>query len=120
MPHLTLEVTDNVDQPIAFDALFAELHQVLASVAGIRVDNCKSRALRRKIYYIGDGGTSKAFVHLEMCILEGRTAEAKQAVGKLCLQVLQRYFARSSGELDLQITLEVRDMQPAAYFKATL
>jgi 5-carboxymethyl-2-hydroxymuconate isomerase len=118
MPHLTLEITDNVDQPIAFDQLFAELHQVLASVAGIRIDNCKGRALRRKIYYIGDGGAGKAFVHLEICILESRTAETKRAVGEQCLQVLQRHFARSSGQLELQITLEVRDMPPAAYFKA--
>jgi len=130
MPHLTLEYTDNVGQSIDFHALFAELHHMLASVAGISIDNCKSRAVCLDTYHVGDGQAQSAFVHLEIRLLEGRSAELKREIGARGLQVLERYFAGSLGERDLQITrdpqitrdlqitLEVRDMQRQAYFKA--
>jgi 5-carboxymethyl-2-hydroxymuconate isomerase len=120
MPHITLEYTYNIDQSIEFRALFAELHQMLASVAGVSIDNCKSRAICLDTYHIGDGEAQNAFVHLEIQLLEGRSAELKQEIGARGLQVLKRYFAGSLGKLDLQITLEVRDMQRQAYFKAVL
>ncbi len=117
MPHVTLEYTDNIDQTIEFHDLFAELHQVLASTAGINVNNCKSRAIRLHTYHIGEGQTENAFVHLEIRLLQGRPAELKREIGQRGLQVLERHFGPSLGEHNLQITLEVRDMQRQAYFK---
>ena len=117
MPHVTLEYTNNVDQDIEFCDLFSELHQVLASTAGIDVNNCKSRAIRLHTYHIGEGQTENAFVHLEIQLLEGRPAELKREIGQRGLQVLARHLNPSLGKYDLQITLEVRDMQRQSYFK---
>jgi 5-carboxymethyl-2-hydroxymuconate isomerase len=118
MPHITLEYTDNIDQPIEFHALFAELHQVLADVAGIDIANCKSRARRLDTYHIGEEETGNAFVHLEVQLFEGRSPELKREIGKRGLDVLKKHFARSLGDHNLQITLQVRDIQRQAYFKA--
>jgi len=118
MPHITLEYTDNIDQPIEFRDLFAELHQVLASIAGISIANCKSRARCLDTYHIGEGKAGNAFVHLEVRLLEGRSAELKREIGERGLEVLKKHFARSLSDRDLQITLGVRDMQRQAYFKA--
>ena len=118
MPHITLEYTDNIDQPIEFRDLFAELHQVLSSVAGISIANCKSRARCLDTYHIGEGKAGNAFVHLEVRLLEGRSAELKREIGERGLEVLKKHFARSLSDRHLQITLEVRDMQRQAYFKA--
>ena len=118
MPHITLEYTDNIDQPIEFHDLFSELHQVLASVAGINITNCKSRARSLDTYHIGEGEAGNAFAHLEVRLLEGRSAELKREIGERGLEVLKKHFARSLSDRDLQITLEVQDIQRQAYFKA--
>jgi 5-carboxymethyl-2-hydroxymuconate isomerase len=118
MPHITLEYTDNIGQPIEFRDLFAELHQVLASIAGISIANCKSRALSLDTYHVGEGKAGNAFVHLEVQLLEGRSAELKREIAERGLEVLKKHFARSLSDRHLQITLEVRDMQRQAYFKA--
>jgi 5-carboxymethyl-2-hydroxymuconate isomerase len=117
MPQLTLEYTDNVRDTVDFDLLFLELHEILSEVAGIRVDNCKSRAVGLSDYRVGSGEAGAAFVHLEVAILEGRALETKQELGRRMLEALRGAYAGTLAELALQITVEVRDLQKALYFK---
>jgi 5-carboxymethyl-2-hydroxymuconate isomerase len=117
MPHLILEYTENVGQDVLFRELLAQLHQVLADTAGIQIENCKSRALRRDVACIGRGEPQGAFVHLEVRLLAGRSPELKQTIGRQYLDILQGTFGPSPAELRLQITVEIVDMEPGAYFK---
>jgi len=117
MPQLTLEYTANVDQEIVVDDLFARLHQVLVDVGGLPIGNCKSRAVRLEDYYIAGGGPRNAFAHLTIRLLEGRSIELKQEIGRASLRVLGQYFAPSSANLDLQLTVELHDIERATYFK---
>ena len=117
MPHLMLEYTGNVSGVIRPDELLPELHQVLAQEAGINIGNCKSRAIRRDDYCIGQGEDRQAFVHLEIRVLEGRSSEVKKAIGEHSLAVLEDHLASASHELDLQLTVEIVDMQRTGYFK---
>ncbi len=70
MPQITLQFTDNIKALPNFNFLFAEVHQTLNNIAGIKIENCKSRAIKLEKYYIGDGTNSQGFVHLEVKILE--------------------------------------------------
>ena len=117
MPHIMLEYTDNIDQPIEFRDLFAELHQVLADTAGINIANFKSRARCLHTYHIGEGEAGNAFVHVEVHLFEGRSVEVKRAIGERGLGVLKKHLAQSLSDHNLQITFQVRDIQRQAYFK---
>ncbi len=117
MPQITLEYTANVDQPIEFRDLFAELHQVLAGAAGINITNFKSRARCLDTYHVGEGKAGSAFVHLVVELFEGRSVELKREIGGRGIEVLKKHFARSLSDLDLQITLQMRDIQRQTYFK---
>jgi 5-carboxymethyl-2-hydroxymuconate isomerase len=119
VPHLTLEYTANLAQDIPFSSLFSELHQVLSNVCGVHVANCKSRAVRHETYVIGQGEVENAFVHLTVQIMKGRSPELKGELGCALMEVLQRYYTASAAQHRLQITVEIRDLQRAAYFKAT-
>ena len=117
MPHLTLEYTSNVRQHVNLGELFSALHGVLAQVGGVSIENCKSRAVKHHDFYIGSGGSNKAFVHLGMTMLEGRPLALKQKVGENILRLLKDTYAASMVEHDLQITVEIRDIQRTTYFK---
>ena len=117
MPQVTLEYTANIAQEVHAHELFSELHQTLADVLGVRVDNCKSRAFRLDAYHIGKGEAQNAFVHLDVRFLAGRPLEVKQDVGQRCLRLLEAYFEPSRAALELQITVEVRDVERQTYFK---
>jgi 5-carboxymethyl-2-hydroxymuconate isomerase len=118
MPQITLQYTDNVQQREAFSELFAQIHLIVSEVGGIRVGNCKSRAIRLEDYFVAAGDAQRGFVHLDLAILEGRTVEVKRELGQRCLDTLKRNYEPVNKALDLQITVEIRDMRRDAYFKS--
>jgi 5-carboxymethyl-2-hydroxymuconate isomerase len=116
VPHLVLEYSANVTQEVAWDRLFAHLHQAVAE-AGAPLAGCKSRAVRHDTYHVADGRPGGAFVHLSIALLPGRTDEASAALSGRCLQLLVEEFRPSLESLDLQITVEVRDLHRESYQK---
>ena len=117
MPNIVLEYTSNVSEAIDFKDLFSSIHQVLHEVGGIKLDNCKSRAVEIGVFHIGDGHPSNAFVQLSVAFLAGRSKETKRQIGNDCLTQLKRFYEKSMARLDLQITVEISDIQPLEYFK---
>ena len=117
MPHIRLEYTANVAQPPAFGQLFLELHRTLNSVAGIDINNCKSRAVRLEEYLIAQAEDTKAFVHLDVSFLEGHSDEVRREIGARFLESARRSFATAIAGQDLQISVEIRDIDRKFYFK---
>jgi 5-carboxymethyl-2-hydroxymuconate isomerase len=117
MPHLTIEYTGNLEPERGFDSLFARLHSVLNDLGGIKKANCKSRAVRVDRFLVGEGGADAAFVHADVRFLEGRPVPVKREIGKAILAVLRESFPPLPGIRDLQITVEIRDIRRAMYFK---
>jgi 5-carboxymethyl-2-hydroxymuconate isomerase len=116
MPHLTLEYSSNLDPDPDFATLFSRFHEILAA-AGIKKENCKSRAVSRARFFIGTGGSGRAFVHLDARILQGRAPETKRAIGGQLLAALRDHFRAPENVDDLQLTVEIRDMARHSYFK---
>lgn len=118
MPQLVLEYSSNIRQKIDSAVLLGEIASVISAAGEIPVEHFKSRLVRREMYLVGKGGERDAFVHLEAGIFSGRTLEVKRRIGEDCIEYLEEYFSPSAGELSLQITVEIRDMEKDAYFKA--
>lgn len=117
MPHLKLEYTANLAHAAPPSDLFLALHHMLHSVAGIRVENCKSRWHPVDDWVAGTGEAEAAFVHLDLRFLEGRPPELRRAVGEAALEILHTHFRENAAGVDLQITVEVGEIQRAGYFK---
>ena len=117
MPHLTLEHTANAQPDQNFADVFIKLHRVLSEVGGIKVDNCKSRSRQVDNAFIALGGDGLGFVHLNVRFMEGRSAPLKQKMGELMKGILLETFSAAETALDLQITVEIRDIRRDEYFK---
>ena len=115
MPHLILEYTANVSEPDDMAAIMLKMHRVLNETGGIRLGNCKSRTRRLDSYAVGDGSPDNAFLHLDVRFMEGRSEATKRAIGQELLQILKQEFPDTN--LDLQITVEIRDILANSYFK---
>jgi 5-carboxymethyl-2-hydroxymuconate isomerase len=117
MPHLTLEYTSNLDGNPPTPELLLAIHTLLEAVAGIRADNCKSRWHRLEDWVMGRGDSATAFVHLDLRFLEGRAPEVQQAVGEGALEILKAHFLAGARPMEIQITVEIREIRKATYFK---
>lgn len=116
MPHVTLEYSANLPQLSDFRVLFDEIHRVLNSTGGIKLENCKSRARIAEHFHIGDGNPENGFIHLNIEFVAGRTTEVKQAIGRECLALLQHHYQAQLNNA-LQITVNIVDISLDAYFK---
>lgn len=117
MPHLTLEYTANLAQSVDLVGILHELHRLMTDAAGVRIENLKSRAIRRDVFVIGEGEHEEGFVHLEIALLSGRPAAIKEQIGRQSLTILERHFAPQENASSVQITVEIRDIDRASYFK---
>lgn len=127
MPHIKLEYTQNVSFPADAGALFAEIHRLINSVAGVDIGNCKSRLYKIENFWVGDGaltGTDKSsaglapgFVHLEVRFIEGRPVHIKNSLAEQLKQALLEFLAGVLDQSDLQVTVEVSDIVRDEYAK---
>lgn len=117
MPHLTLEYSSNVLEPASWDDVFRRAHDVLVEIGQIRRENCKSRAVRRDQYLVGNSRKGEAFIHLDVRFLEGRPAAVKRSIGERLLSLLREHFCADDHSRVLQITVEIRDIRKDEYFK---
>lgn len=115
MPHLVLELSDNlIDRP-DLRAVLLELHEVLVATGAFAREDIKSRVLRHATFAVADGAPERAFVALEIRILEGRSEAVKAAASDGALAVLERAFPASLARLPVGLSVEVRDMARASY-----
>jgi 5-carboxymethyl-2-hydroxymuconate isomerase len=114
MPHIRLEFSNNLPAEIADRELLGDIHQILAS-HGVSIGNCKSRVDERRTFVVGDDTQDASFVHLDVSLLEGRTAETKALMGQALLERLVAAYAHATPAP--QITVEVRDIRRGEYFK---
>ncbi|MDH3692003.1 MAG: hypothetical protein OEU36_21395 [Gammaproteobacteria bacterium] len=117
MPHITLEYSSNITQTVNFEDLFSDFHRTLAEVGGVRINNCKSRGIRRDVFLVGEGDPKAAFVHVDVLLVEGRSQQWMQRVGQPMLQSVEQAFEESKRNLQLQITVHFRDLKRERYFK---
>ena len=117
VPHLYLDYSSNITQSVDFRALFQEIHAAFVEVDGVPINNCKSRAVRRDDFYIGDGQEDHAFVHLQVSALAGRSPDTKTALNQALLSLLEKHYHASLSRLRLQLSVEFRDLERTSYAK---
>jgi len=117
MPHVVLEYSRNVIDEVDHHALFVRIHEALAALGAFAIDDIKSRAIRHDWYAVGDRNPHNAFVHVQLSILEGRSEEVRDAAGAAVMAIVREAYVDSWHRLALSLSVEVREMTRATYFK---
>ena len=119
MPHMTVEYTNNL-QRIDEVALMAALtnavcdHPTVADEADV-----KARIAALSNYQIGRNNAGRAFAHVELRLMAGRTPEVKKELSDRLAAVLKSGIPAQSG-LDVQLSVDIVDMDKPSYFKGKL
>ncbi|BBH44868.1 5-carboxymethyl-2-hydroxymuconate Delta-isomerase [Pseudomonas sp. KU43P] len=119
MPHLNLEYSDNLPA-LNVDVLLLRLNHALVG-SGQFADEAdiKSRAQAFQHYRVGIAPGERAFVHVRLAILGGRSVEVKQQLSNSLLEVLREATTEHTG-VDLQLCVEVLDIEREPYAKLRL
>lgn len=118
MPHLVLEYSSNL--AIDVQPTLLKLNEALVATGHFEENAIKARALRLEDYLVGtQPQAQRAFLHLRLAILTGRTLAEKKQVADALGAAIQQQQPWPAGT-QVQITVDVVDMQRESYFKLVL
>jgi 5-carboxymethyl-2-hydroxymuconate isomerase len=114
VPQIRIEYSANLT---GFDArAFARrVHDHVVATIDTQLANCKTRLVKLDDVVIGDGAETNAMIHVDLRILSGRSGDEKRRLGERVMAELGA--AADPAGLDLQLTLEVRELDSANYHK---
>ncbi|MGC5700117.1 5-carboxymethyl-2-hydroxymuconate Delta-isomerase [Pseudomonas sp. NFXW11] len=119
MPHLHMEYTANLPQ-LDVDQALLRFNQALAASGQFSDEfDIKSRAIKLDHFRVGTNPGERAFIHLKLALLSGRSAEIKQQLSERLLAQLQE-LGPWPADLSVQLCVEIIDIDSASYSKAAL
>jgi 5-carboxymethyl-2-hydroxymuconate isomerase len=118
MPHLSLEYTSNLTN-LNVNRFLHELNRVLVDSGQFEEIDIKSRAVRFDDFLIGLSPEQRAFVHLKLSIMSGRTMETKRELSGRLLERL-RELCESDVGLHVQLCVEVLEIERESYSKSVI
>ena len=118
MPHLFVEYSNNlqgIDEAALMQALTNAVcdHPTITDEADV-----KTRISALSQYRIGRNSAGRAFAHVELRLMAGRTPEVKKALSDSLANVLKALPAQN--DLDVQLSVDIVDMDRPSYFKGKL
>jgi 5-carboxymethyl-2-hydroxymuconate isomerase len=115
MPHLTLEYSNN--QPaFAPQPALAALNRAMLASGLFEEPDIKSRAVALDDFLVGTNPTPRAFAHVRIALLAGRSDAQRQALAAAVLAALSGCFARP-GASEIQLSVETVNIDRASYAK---
>jgi len=117
MPHFILEYSANLDESLlALDSLFEKLHKAALSTELFPLAGIRSRAHRCTDFRVANGNPDYAFVHLQVKIGGGRSAEEQKRSAELFFKVLGDHLKVIQDNKGLGISFEMTELPPVLKF----
>ena len=118
MPHLRLEYSGNIQMTRDhLKVLFSRLHEVLVDKADAELSRCQGRSACCENFYVGDGAENRAFVYLQVLLLQGRSTGQLEETGNALLKVLQEEFKDLLVHYNAQISVHLNEVLKERSFK---
>ncbi len=126
MPHCLLEYSANLETRGDFSALtkkiaatmLAQRHDINGdSVPVFPIGGVRVRAYRTDSYCIGDGSIEAGFVHAEMKIGAGRSAQTIKQSGDAVFATIKEHFAEEFARTGLALSMEINEFSEEGSWK---
>jgi len=115
MPHCILEYSNNIVESSDWALVFEDVHEFLVGTGLFLIEDIKSRAVVREDFLVGDGAPDRAFVAMNLCILDGRDDEVKSLVSEGILEILKRHMIMACSDLRCSVSVRITEMQRGSY-----
>lgn len=117
MPHLVIEITENVRLNCSTDELLEQSNAALLASGQFNEPDIKSRCIKLDSYRQGLEAVDRGFVHARLSILDGRDLSTRKALGEAVSEVLAEAVRPGSEGGQVQVTVEVLEMERASFAK---
>ena len=119
MPHLHMEYTANLTDLNADVALMRLNNTLVGSGQFATEFDIKSRAVKVETFKVGTALAERAFVHVKLALLSGRSSEIKKQLSESLLAVVQDLCEWPSS-IEVQLCVESLDIDRDSYSKTAI
>jgi len=120
MPHIVVEYTPNLGD-LPFDAMLAAVTRRLAASSEVEDEaDLKARVRCADPFRVGLQDAGRAFIHVTLRILAGRTPEAKKDLSRRVADGMLEHMPEFPSGLAVHLSVEVVDMDRGSYTKVRL
>jgi len=119
MPHLHMEYTANLPDLNADMALLRLNNTLVASGQFAAEFDIKSRAIKVESFKVGTALAERAFVHVKLAVLSGRSPQIKKQLSESLLAVVQELCEWPAG-VEVQLCVEILDIDRDSYSKTAI
>jgi 5-carboxymethyl-2-hydroxymuconate isomerase len=117
MPHITVEYSSNLDPRVSMRSVIEGIHAAVLASGAFEKGGVRTRAISQDLYVVADGDPDNAFIHVDMRIAPGRSAETKKQVAQSILDVLRDRMKEVMKQYGLAISVEIREIDQTASLK---
>ena len=117
MPHIIVEYSSNLDARVDITSLVQKLHAAALETGVFPIGGLRTRAARREAYVIADGNKDNAFIHVQVRLGHGRTAEVRQQAADHIFAALKSSTSADMAKNPLGLTLEMVEIDPVGASK---
>ena len=119
MPHMFVEYSSNL-KDLNEDLLLEKLNAAVCANPTVADEaDVKTRIHALPTYRIGLHPENRAFVHVQLNLMAGRTPETKKQLSDAIAAVLKAHITAPSA-LKVQLSVDISDMDRDCYFKGML
>jgi 5-carboxymethyl-2-hydroxymuconate isomerase len=119
MPHLHMEYTANLTDLNADVALMRLNNTLVGSGQFTAEFDIKSRAVKVETFKVGTALAERAFVHVKLALLSGRSAQIKKQLSESLLAVV-RDLCEWPSSIEVQLCVEILDIDRDSYSKTAI
>ena len=119
MPHLHMEYTANLPQLNADVALIRLNNALVGSGQFAAEFDIKSRAVKVETFKVGTAMAERAFVHVKLALLSGRSGQIKKQLSDSLLAVVQD-LCQWPTDIEVQLAVEILDIDRESYVKTAI
>jgi 5-carboxymethyl-2-hydroxymuconate isomerase len=114
MPHIHLSTSADLVENVDIPEVLAELAEALCELEPVSGESVKAYHSMHPHWAVASGGPA-GFCHCDVRLLSGSTEEQRARIADGVYARLQRCFARSLRAGEASVTLEVREVDHAAF-----
>jgi 5-carboxymethyl-2-hydroxymuconate isomerase len=114
-----MEYTANLSELNADVALIRLNNALVASGQFAAESDIKARALKVETFKVGTALSERAFVHVKLAVLSGRSPQIKQQLSESLLAVVRDLCEWPTG-VEVQLCVEILDIDRESYAKAAI
>ncbi|MDR0278007.1 MAG: 5-carboxymethyl-2-hydroxymuconate Delta-isomerase [Paucimonas sp.] len=119
MPQLHLEYSANL-RTLDTDKALLRLNSALVASGQFSDEvDIKSRAVAHEVFRVGIAPAERAFVHVKLALLSGRSPAIKRQLSADLIEVLKDLVPTQAG-VDIQLCVELLDIDRDSYSKVRL